>query len=495
MTARKRFGPWKWLLVLLLLGGAFGGWRWWQQRSRQTALDFKTAIVGRGDLTQVVTANGQINAVKNVAVGSQVSGIITDIKVDFNSRVTNGQVIAQIDPSTYEQNITQSEAELANAQAGLEFAEVNMRRGQALRTNDLISASEYDQTIASLHQAEAVVKMRQALLKRAQVDLERTTIYAPIDGIVISRLVDVGQTVAASFNAPTLFTIANDLRNMRIEAMVSEADVGGVQEGQQVNFNVDAFPGRQFRGEVTQVRYAPITNQNVVNYTAVVEVNNSDLKLRPGMTANASIVIAERRNVLRVPNAALRFRPPEDAVVKAGTNAPAGDTNKTAVASGGTDESSFARRGEGGERPSREEMRRRFESMTPEQREQMRARFGGSRGMAGGPRTQEGPATRTVYLLEKNTSSGKEPKVSAMLGFLPGLNSTGKEKPVLKPVTVKTGISDGNYTEVLEGLKEGDVIVTGVNLPASAASTRPPAGGSPFGGPFGGPPRPRGGGG
>jgi HlyD family secretion protein len=182
---------------------------------------------------------------------------------------------------------------LANAEAAEELARLDAKRNFQLYTNSLIPAAEHDKTQATLHQAEAVVRMRKASLRRAQVDLQRTTIYAPIDGIVISRAVDVGQTVAASFNAPTLFNIANDLRNMRIEAMVSEADVGGVQEGQKVNFTVEAFPNRQFRGEVIQVRYAPVTNQNIVNYTAVVEVNNDDLKLRPGMTANASIITAQ----------------------------------------------------------------------------------------------------------------------------------------------------------------------------------------------------------
>src|SRR5213083_442674 len=297
MALKKRSGAWKWLvLLLLLLGGGLAGWRWYGNKPKSGALDYKTATVSRGDITQVVTANGQIGAVKNVSVGSQVSGIITDIKADFNSRVTNHQVIAQIDPSTYQQNITQTEAELASARAAFELADLDLRRARALRSNELISVAEYDKAVVDLHQAEAAVKVRQASLKRAEVDLERTTIYSPIDGVVISRLVDEGQTVAASFNAPTLFSIANDLRNMRIEAMVSEADVGGVQEGQRVNFSVDAFPGRQFRGEVTQVRYAPVTNQNVVNYTTVVEVDNADLKLRPGMTANASIITAQRRD-------------------------------------------------------------------------------------------------------------------------------------------------------------------------------------------------------
>lgn len=480
MPAKKSSGGWKWIIILLLAGGAFAGWRWYASKPEGAAPDYKTISVAKGDITQIVTANGQISAVKNVTVGSQVSGIITDIKVDFNSMVTNGQVIAQIDPSTYQQNITQSEAELANSEAGLELAQVNMKRAAELRKAELIPAAEYDSTLVALHQAEAVVRLRKAALTKTKVDLERTTIYSPIDGIVISRVVDVGQTVAASFNAPTLFSIANDLRNMRIEAMVSEADVGGVQEGQRVNFTVEAFLGRQFRGEVTQVRYAPVTNQNVVNYTCVVDVNNADLKLRPGMTANASIVTAQRRDVLRIPNSALRFRPPEGAVVLTDTNAPAGGrgsgTNRLASAQDGGGPASGP--GESGDGSSREERRRRFENMTPEQREEMRARFrgrsgdgpgGGMGGMgrsSGSPRAnQDGPATAKIYLVQKDG-----------------------DKTALKPITVKTGISDGVYTEVVEGLNESDVVVSGLNIPAgtpSAANVRP--GGSPFGGsPFGG---------
>ena len=477
MSSKKRFGWVKWLFLVLLAAGGWFGWRWYKQPGK-TPIDYRTATVARGDITQSVTANGQLMAVKNVQVGSQVSGIITDLKVDFNSRVTNGQVIAQIDPSTYEQVITQSEAELANAKAAWQLANVSARRAKELNADKLISAAELDKALADVQQADAVVKMREALLQKAKVDLERTTIYSPIDGIVISRMVDVGQTVAASFNAPTLFNIANDLRNMQIEAMVSEADVGGVEDAQRVNFSVDAFPGRQFRGEVIQVRYAPVTNQNVVTYTAVVRVNNEDLKLRPGMTANASIITGQKQGVLRVPNAALRFRPPEGAEVKSNA-APqftkASGTNEAPPASGGPNGSVGELSGQGGERPNREEMRRRFESMSPEEREQMkermRARFGEGGppgGFGRGPRSaQDGPITRTIYLLEKEE---------------------GKTQPVLKPVTVKTGISDGATTEVLEGLKEGDVVVAGVNAPlngtATAAGQRPPN--TPFGGPFGG---------
>jgi HlyD family secretion protein len=483
MSSKTRSGAWKWVFALVVLGGGLAGWRWYVKKPANAGFDYKTNLVTRGDITQAVTANGQISPVKNVTVGSQVSGIITDIRVDFNSRVTNGQVIAKIDPSTYEQNITQAEAELANARAGLELAELNAKRSKELRKNDLIPASDDDKAVVELHQAQATVRMREASLKKVNVDLERTTIYSPIDGVVISRVVDVGQTVAASFNAPTLFSIANDLRNMRIEAMVSEADVGGVQEGQKVTFTVDAFPGRQFRGEVTQVRYAPSTNQNVVNYTTVVEVNNDELKLRPGMTANASIITAQRRNVLRVPNPALRFRPPDGAVVKGATNTPAGDkAGRTADASTSAGDSSAPSREGGGF--NREEMRKRFEGMTPEQREEsrarMRSRFGdgppsGGSGMFGSGRDgrsgTDAPATRTVYVLD---------------------SSSGAEKMVLKPVVIKAGITDGSYTEVLEGLNESDVVVSGVNLPAAQAAAtgmRPPS--SPFGGPFGGGFRPR----
>jgi HlyD family secretion protein len=480
MSDRKSTGWWKWLVFLLIAAGAgYGGWRWYAKRATEAAPDYRTVAVGPGDITQTVTANGQISPVKSVTVGSQVSGIIVDIQVDFNSKVTNGQVIARIDPSTYQQNINQAEAEVANAAAALELTELNYRRASVLRTNELISPADYDKTVVDLHQAQAVLRTRESALKKSQVDLDRTTIYSPIDGVIISRAVDVGQTVAASFSTPTLFSIANDLRNMRIEAAVSEADVGGVLEGQNVTFTVDAYPGRQFQGRVTQVRFAPVTNQNVVNYTTIVTVNNDDLKLRPGMTANASIITAERQNVLRVPNAALRFRPPEKLGAKGATNgvAAAGTNRGSGRASSGGALAADSPSAAGGD-SSREERRRRFESMTPEQRAAFRARMaegGGGGGFPGGGGRRSGGTdsnTRTAYLLEKDTNSNP-PKV------------------VLKPVTLKLGITDGSFTEVLEGLKEGDILITGLNTPETSATTVRPGGSSPFGGPFGGmrPPR------
>lgn len=477
MAANKRRVNWfKWFFILILIAGGVGGWFWYKEKSKEQPIQIRTATVAKGDIIQAVTANGQISPVKNVQVGSQVSGIINEIFVDFNSQVTNGQVIAKIDPSTYQQNVTSAQADLANAKAALEYAQLNFNRAKELRAAELVSGSDYDKTVADLHQAEAVVQLREASLKRAQVDLERTTITAPVDGIVISRAVDAGQTVAASFNTPTLFQIANDLRKMRIEAMVSEADVGGVEEGQKVNFTVDAFPSRQFHGSVSQVRFAPITNQNVVSYTCVVDVNNSDLKLRPGMTATASIVTGEKKDVMRIPNAALRFRPPEELMPKSNKATNAAPSALAASDKGSRGE--IARvggeggggLGGGGERPNREEMRRRFESMSPEEREQMRQRFrergGGGGGGEGGPRQrqQEGPVTRTVYL----TDSAQ-----------PAAGS----KPVLRQVTIKAGISDGSFTEVLDGLKEGDIVVIGSTSPtANPAASGVPQGRSPFGG-------------
>jgi HlyD family secretion protein len=383
-------------------------------------------------------------------------------------------VIAKIDPSTYEQNITRGDAELANAMAALAYAELNYNRAKELHSSALLAKSEYDKSVVDLRQAEATVKTREAALKSSQVDLDRTTIFAPIDGVVISRAVDVGQTVAASFNTPTLFQIANDLRNMRIEALVSEADVGGVEEGQTATFKVDAFQDRQFRGTLSQVRFAPITNQNVVNYTAVVDVNNADLKLRPGMTATTTIITSEKKDVLRIPNSALRYKPQEDLLPKT-----AKSTNAVASAAGGGATNAMAAKSGTGGGPGGggrgEEMRRRFESMSPEEREQMRARFrgmGGEGGGFGGGRQraqQDGPATRTIYVVDKALST-------------PG-------KPIVKPITIKTGIADGSYTEVLEGLNEGDEIVTGVNTPVLATTTSATQPGrSPFsgGGGFGG---------
>ena len=415
----------KWLLALVVLGGGIFAAVHFLGNGAEKSPEYKSTAIARGDLTQVVTATGQLNPLLNVQVGSQISGTIQKILADFNSQVKEGEIIAQLDPATYQASVHQNEGDLANANAGLELARVTARRDEELLKSKLIPQADYDKAMADLHQAEAQVKIKEATLERSKVDLGRCTIYAPINGVVISRNVDVGQTVAASFNTPTLFQIANDLTKMQIDANVSEADVGEVALDQDVTFSVDAFPSRTFHGKVKQVRNAPITVQNVVTYDTVVEVSNPDLKLKPGMTANVSIVIAHRENVLKIPNAAFRFRPPEP-----------GDQKKTATS--GSSQSPF---GGGG-----------FSAMAG-----MR---GGSRGGGSGekPARRERSPIRTVYL---PTPPGAD----------------GEPKPP-KPVQVKVGVSDSVSTEVIEGLNEGDNVIVGMTTTGAA--------GAPSGSPFGG---------
>src|ERR1700704_5276668 len=276
---------------------------------RSNAAQFQTATVTRGPITQTVTATGTLNPVVNVKGGSQVSGNIQKLFADFNSKVKAGDVVAQIDPVLFQATVTQAEGDLANAQAALELAKVTASRTQELVAKQNSAKADLDAAMASLHQAEANIKIKQGALDKARADLEHCTIKSPVDGEVISRSVDVGQTVAASLQAPVIFAIANDLTKMQIDANVAEADVGAVTVDQNVDFSVDAFPNRTFHGKVVQVRNAPITVQNVVTYDTVIGVNNSDLKLKPGMTANVSIIIEHKDNVFQIKNAALRYRP------------------------------------------------------------------------------------------------------------------------------------------------------------------------------------------
>jgi HlyD family secretion protein len=455
-------------------------------------MEYKTSPVTRGDVIQIVTANGTLTPVQLVEVGSQISGVITEIKVDFNSHVKAGDVVAQIDPATYERAMGQAEAELANAEAAGEMAQLNFDRGKELYASKLISKSDFDQLRVNLSQAKSQVKTRQASLESTKVDLSRTTIRAPIDGVVISRKVEAGQTVAAAMSTPMLFTIANDLHNMRIEAAVSEADIGGVEEGQKVEFTVDAFPGRLFEGNVTQVRNAASTNQNVVTYTSVVDVDNKDLKLRPGMTANARFITAERRNVLKLPLAAVRFRPPAGVAVIGDTNAPSTKTTAgTALIESGPFAGMPVMPWMSERRPPTDAERTAYAaSLTPEQKQkyekamaEFRARLAqgggpGGPGFGGGP-PGIGPGPRP-------RPESNEPKAATVyLKEAPVANTPGSQV-VLRAATVKLGIADASSVEVLDGLNENDQVVSGTF--AAPATTLPR---NPFGGPFGGPPRPR----
>lgn len=388
------------LAIVALVAG--GGWWYFKHRAGDPAV-YQTVDVTRGDLIQAVTATGTINPVLNVQVGSQISGNIQKLFADFNSPVKAGQVVAQIDPSVYQAIVTQAEGDLASAKAGLELAGLNAKRAQELDEHKAAPQSNLDQAVATLHQAEATVKIKEGALLRARVDVEHCTIYSPIDGSVISRSVDVGQTVAASLSAPVIFTIANDLTKMQIDSNVAEADVGNVDVGQDVDFTVDAFPFRTFHGKVIQVRNAATTVQNVVTYDVVISVGNDDMKLKPGMTANASIIVAHRENVLKVGGAALRFRMPDQAAALPGGSATPG----TAGAPGG---GGSAKGGPGGH------------------------------GRGGKPRME-----RTVYVLRGDKTDPES-------------------------VKIKVGISDGIFTEVLDGLNEGDRVVIGMTGGAAQAA-------------------------
>jgi HlyD family secretion protein len=309
------------IMFILFMGGG-GIWYWWA--SDTPPIHYKTLPVERGPITAIVTATGTINPVVSVQVGSQISGKVAQLFADFNSKVIKGQVLAQIDQKPFKARLSQARAAVKSARGNLSRANVlaiqrkrEFDRMAALRPQAFVSQADVDLAETNYRDAAANVEVLQAQLDQAQaalasaeLDLGYTTIYSPVDGIVVSRNVDVGQTLAAAFQTPILFLIAQDLTHMQVNANVSESDIGGVKEGTEANFRVDAYPKQFFDGVVTQVRNAPINIQNVVTYDVVITVRNPELKLKPGMTANVTIVTARKENPLRVPNGALRFRMP-----------------------------------------------------------------------------------------------------------------------------------------------------------------------------------------
>jgi HlyD family secretion protein len=281
--------------------------------SRDADNSYNSAQVTRGDLLQYVTASGTLSAVVSVDVGSQVSGKVSALNVDFNDHVKKGQLIAEIDPSVYQAALRQAEGDLASAEANLVLKKQNLERKKILVPQKAASQLDLDQATAEVAQAEATVIIKRAALDSARANLSYCKITSPIDGIVISRKVDAGQTLVAAMSTPVLFTIARDITKMHISAPVSEADIGLVKVDQTLKFNVDAFPEEEFTGKVIQVRKAPTTTSNVVTYEVVIDVDNPEEKLFPGMTADVSILVAEHRNALKVTNAALRYAPPATA--------------------------------------------------------------------------------------------------------------------------------------------------------------------------------------
>jgi HlyD family secretion protein len=419
---------------------------------------YKAEKVDRGNVTMTVTATGTISAVTTVQVGSQVSGVISRLYADFNSHVTKGQLLAELDPTPFQAQVEQRRADLTKAQVESANTRITYERQRRLVAAGLTAQAELDAARAAYETAQAQITQASAALRQAETNLGYAKIVSPIDGVVVDRQYDVGQTVAASFQAPTLFSIAQDLEKMQVQADVDQSDIGRVQVGQPVRFSVDAYPDEEFRGRIAQMRLNATINQNVVSYPVIIEVPNPGERLRPKMTANVTIDVAQVRDVLRVPNAALRFRPADakdekPAQTASSGGARGGNTETTSSSAGGNNAG-------GGDNTGRAAA-------------QMGQRGGrGAAGAAGafgrgmgsgGPRPKK---MQTVYIL----GDDKKPKA----------------------VQIRTGISDGRYTEVVEGaLKIGDNVIVGlatskVEGPAAFGGQAGPGGGARPGGGGGG---------
>ncbi|MFH1496065.1 MAG: efflux RND transporter periplasmic adaptor subunit [Pseudomonadota bacterium] len=298
------------LLVCALIAAGVFGWR--QYTSVSPELRYKFEVAEKGELKQSVSANGTLNPVTLVNVGTQVSGVVKKLYVDFNDKVEKGQVLLELDPALLNAQVKQSDANVQNAQASIELANANLARSRGLFAQEYVSRQELDQSVQALKAAKAQLALARAQNERDRAQLAYSIIRSPVSGVVVARNIDVGQTVAASFQTPTLFQIAQDLAKMQIDSSFAEADIGSIRVGQAVKFNVDAFPSRNFKGVVKQIRLNPTTQQNVVTYNVVVLVDNPEQILLPGMTSYVSIVVAEREDALLVPNAALRFKPAEN---------------------------------------------------------------------------------------------------------------------------------------------------------------------------------------
>lgn len=436
---------------------------------------FRVEKAERGDITMTVTATGTVSAVTTVQIGSQVSGVIARLYADFNSRVKKGQLLAELDPTPFQAQVEQRQADVTKARVEAANAKINYERQNRLAKAGLTAQSDVDGTRAQYESANAQVQQSNAALSQTLTNLRYTRISSPIDGIVVDRQYDVGQTVAASFQAPTLFSIAQDLTKMQVQADVDQSDIGRIQVGQIARFTVDAYPDQEFRGRIAQIRLNAQVTQNVVTYPVIIEVPNPDEKLRPKMTANVTIDVSTIRDVLRVPNAALRFKP-DTADLAAGTATTTTPSSTMSAGGGGPTPSTTSTMSDADREARRAEWRKRRAEEGGGQGgsstggEAGMAGFGRARGMAGAAGALAGGApqvkTQTVYLLRADKK--------------------------LKPVQVRTGISDGRFTAIMGGdLKLGDPVVVGVVT--SKVEGAPPPGSS--GGPMSPQRGPQGGGG
>jgi HlyD family secretion protein len=515
----------KLVAILGVLALAAGGYAWLRTRDGGGEQVLRTARLERGPLQAVVAASGTLNAVTTVQVGSQISGQVKEIHADFNTSVKKNQVIARIDPATFELRVAQAsadldaaksavavarstlaaqQAEIARVKVNLADAQRDYERKRSLVEQKFISPAELDKARTLLEatreqlnavqaqigvnesqvtSALASVKQRESLLRQAQVDLDRTIIRAPVDGTVILRNIDAGQTVAASLQAPVLFTIAQDLRDMQVEAAIDEADVGRLRVGQRAAFTVDAFPRRSFNGEIRQIRKSPVNVQNVISYTVVISAANPDLALLPGMTANVRVVVESRDNVLKVANAALRYRPAGAAEAK--TASPAGP----APAAGN----------------AYQQFRQRvYDELKPDEAQKLkldqvfddtRAKLAALRDIPqeaerrkAAERLRVESRERVMQLLTEAQKPAYERLVAELGGARAGAPAAAGRLWVRGPdglpvpVEVRTGLTDGTSTEILEGpLKEGDEVIVGMAEPSAATKK---AGGLPGPRPF-----------
>ncbi|HQJ74729.1 MAG TPA: efflux RND transporter periplasmic adaptor subunit [Bacteroidota bacterium] len=494
---------------------------------------FRVDKVSSGDMTVYVTATGTINAVTTVEVGSQVSGTISKLYADFNSIVKEGQIIAQIDPTNLQQALNDAEANLERVKAQYNESERTFERIKSLYEKKLESQANYDAALTNYEVSKASLKQAQAQLERAKINLAYATIYAPVNGVVIDRKVNVGQTVAASFSAPTLFTIANDLRKMQVQATIDESDIGKIAVGQEATFTVDAYPDEKFYGKVSQIRLSPVIISNVVNYTVVIDFNNDDLKLMPGMTANIKILVAKKDRVIRVPNIALRFQPPnevidtikmnemresfrkafsnnesnnKDEVKPSDFNKPnkesTFDNSKKEIAKGSGEKQSKEENksveqkstfgGKEFSQADREKFRKLRDSIVKAHggnlsQEEIFAEF--RKAMARReqqPAALSQPSTNKTGSVQKFDIIQSYPQYQKNFVALDTQKGRGRiwiknSKGKLEPIFVRTGLNDGQYTEIItDKLKEGDEIIIGVvtNSSPTNQQTRNPLTGS-----------------
>lgn len=502
------------LVFIVIAGGAvFAYYKYGRTVEKPTIL--QTAVT-TGPLTEVVQATGGLEALRTVNVGAQVSGTVSALYADYNSVVKQGQIIAELDPSLLETQVKVQQANVEKQQTDIEAATIQLTndkrvldRTQAQFDAHLVSQQALDQAVlavktedSALESAKKMLVSLQEALKQAQLNVSYCTIRSPIDGVVVQRAVDIGQTVQSSMTTPTFFQLAEDLATLRLNAQVDEADIGKIRPNEDVTFIVDAYPQQIFTGKVDRVRLNAVSANNVVTYQVTANVDNKDLKLRPAMTAQLKVIIQTKANVLRVSNQALRFKPTADMYAALGAAMPPPSPGRGGRGGGGdnanADPGQSRRNGGGG-------FGQGLSSMTPEQRQQLMNRYGGGRGGRGNGNRNNATNQPPVPIVDR-AAEAKTDKIDDLFSplrqnLIPGQVYTWNEgTKELKRLNILVGITDGQQTEISGGgLKAGDEIVTSILVPVSLRSTggSPLMGNQPRGGGPGGltPGRPGGGGG